>query len=221
MSNKIKKIISALIISCTIVGQVAVPTVADAYTKSNLSYTQSIKKGSTSSAKASTKSVSQIKKQITSTYKKAKSIAGRRNFSHQCSLYVYSQLRALKIYQVPDTYWNGSLWYSKLTSYGKTSTGYTQIKYSGVNCLTKLINANGGKDVYNIVVSFPKSYRSTSTVGHVLFIHAIKDGKVYYSDNYRYAGKAEGSMLVKTVSEFTNYFSSNYSGINGAVHFVK
>ena len=46
------------------------------------------------------------------------------------------------------------------------------------------VNANGGKDVYNVVVTFPRSYRSTSTVGHVLFIHAIKDGKVYYFYNY-------------------------------------
>lgn len=198
------------------------------YTGSNKQVWQLEKVGTSSSSSTTTvtsstgdKTVSQIEAQIATTYAQAKAMTGRTNFSKQCSLYVYSQLRALKIYQVPDTYWNGSLWYSKLTSYGKTSTGYTQIKYSGVNCLTKLINANGGKDVYNIVVSFPKSYRSTSTVGHVLFIHAIKDGKVYYSDNYRYAGKAEGSMLVKTVSEFTNYFSSNYSGINGAVHFVK
>lgn len=214
-----KKIISALVISCTIFGQVAAPTVSNAYTKSSSSYTI------TSSAKAKTttktKSVSQIKKQITSTYKKAKSISGRKNFAHQCSLYVYSQLRALKIYQVPDTYWNGSKWYSKLKSGAKTSTGYTQKKYSGKSCLKKLVNANKGKDVYNVVVSFPKSYRSSSSVGHVLFIHAIKNGKVYYSDNYRYNGKPEGSVIIKSVNEFTNYFSSNYGGINGAVHFVK
>ena len=103
----------------------------------------------------------------------------------------------------------------------KTSTGYTQKKYSGKTCLKKLVNANGGKDVYNVVVSFPKSYRSSSSVGHVLFIHAIKNGKVYYSDNYRYNGKPEGSVIIKSVNEFTSYFSSNYGGINGAVHFKK
>lgn len=167
------------------------------------------------------KSVSQIKSQIASTYKKAKSIAGRSNFAHQCSLYVYSQLRALKIYQVPDTYWNGSGWYYNLRANATTSTGYVQKKYSGRSCLTKIINANNGKNVYNIVVSFPKSYRSSSSVGHVLFIHAIIDGKVYYSDNYTYNGMPEGSVIVKSVSEFTNYFASNYGGINGAVHFVK
>ena len=218
MNNKIKKIISALVISCTIVGQVAVPTVADAYTKSSRAKTTYSTKA-TSVSKA--KSVSKIKSQINSTYRKAKSISGRSNFAHQCSLYVYSQLRALKIYQVPDTYWNGSGWYYNLRSGAKTSTGYTQKKYSGKTCLKKLVNANGGKDVYNVVVSFPKSYRSSSSVGHVLFIHAIKDGKVYYSDNYRYNGKPEGSVIIKSVNEFTSYFSSNYGGINGAVHFKK
>ena len=180
--------------------------------------------GSTSTGTTNTtttKTVAQIRSQIATTYAQAKALSGRTNFSQQCSLYVYSQLRALNIYQTPDTYWNGSQWYSKLTANGKTRTGYTQKKYAGVNCLTNLVNANGGKDVYNVVVTFPRSYRSTSTVGHVLFIHAIKDGKVYYSDNYAYNGQPEGSTIVKSVSEFTNYFSSNYSGITGAVHFVK
>ena len=183
---------------------------------------EEVSTGTTEGSTSTTyKSVSQIKSQIASTYKKAKSIAGRSNFAHQCSLYVYSQLRALKIYQVPDNYWNGSRWYSNLRANATTSTGYVQKKYSGRNCLTKIVNANNGKNVYNIVVTFPRSYRSSSTVGHVLFIHAIIDGKVYYSDNYRYNGKPEGSVIVKSISEFTNYFASNYSGITGAVHFVK
>ena len=220
LKNKMKKIIVTALVACTVATQIAMPSTVDAYTKSSNTYSASTL--SLSSAQSTkNKSVSQIKSQIASTYKKAKSIAGRSNFAHQCSLYVYSQLRALKIYQVQSTYWNGSKWYSNLKSNAKTSTGYTQKKYSGRSCLTKLIKANGGRDVYNIVVSFPKSYRSSSSVGHVLFIHAIKNGKVYYSDNYRYNGKPEGSVIVKSVSEFTNYFASNYGGINGAVHFVK
>ena len=190
-------------------------------TTSSGSTSESTSTGTTNNTTTATKTVSQIKSQIASTYAQAKAMTGRTNFSKQCSLYVYSQLKALNIYQTPDTYWNGSQWYSKLTTNGKTRTGYTQKKYAGVNCLTNLVNANGGKDVYNVVVTFPRSYRSTSTVGHVLFIHAIKDGKVYYSDNYNYNGQPEGSMIVKSISEFTNYFSSNYSGITGAVHFVK
>ena len=73
MNNKIKKIISALVISCTIVGQVAVPTVADAYTKSSTAKTTYSTKA-TSVSKA--KRVSKIKSQINSTYRKAKSISG-------------------------------------------------------------------------------------------------------------------------------------------------
>ena len=45
--------------------------------------------------------------------------------------------------------------------------------------------------------------------------------EVYYSDNYRYCGMSEGSVIVKTVSEFTNYFSYHYSGPTGAIHFIK
>ena len=66
-----------------------------------------------------------------------------------------------------------------------------------------------------------RGYRKANTDGCILFIHAIKNGKVYYSDNYRYNGKPEGSVIIKSVNEFTSYFSSNYGGINGAVHFKK
>lgn len=46
----------------------------------------------------------------------------------------------------------------------------------------------------------------SGVAGHVSFIHAIIDGKVYYSDNYRYCGMSEGSVIVKTISKFINYF---------------
>lgn len=172
------------------------------------------------------KNVKEIKQQITNTYKKSKEIAGRSNFSKQCSLYVYSQLKVLGIYQTPDTYWNGNQWYSKLKSNGVTKTGYTQKKYSGKSCLSKIVNANNDKNVYNVVVSFPNSYvngknNGSGGPGHVLFIHAIIDGKVYYSDNYKYGSILEGGVIVKTVSEFTNYFSYHYGGPTGAIHFLK
>lgn len=170
-------------------------------------------------SKSQGKSVPEIKEQITTTYKKAKQITGRSNFKKQCSLYVYSQLKILGIYQTPDTYWNGNQWYSKLKANGITKTGYKQKKYAGKSCLSKIVSDN--KNVYNVVVSFPKTYNSSGGAGHVLFIHAIIDGKVYYSDNYAYNGKPEGSVIVKTVSEFTNYFSSHYGGPTGAIHFVK
>lgn len=174
----------------------------------------------------SEKTTKEIEKQIKDTYKKSKQIAGRSNFKKQCSLYVYSQLKALGIYQSPDTYWNGNQWYSKLKSKGVTRTGYVQKKYSGSNSLNKVVSANKNDNVYNVVVTFPHSYTNSKNygsggAGHVLFIHAIIDGKVYYSDNYAYCGKPEGSMIVKSISEFNKYFSYHYGGITGAVHFVK
>lgn len=172
------------------------------------------------------KTVEQIKAQITSTYKKCKQLTGRSDFKKQCVRYVYSQLQVLGIYQTPDKVWYANQWYSNLTNNGVTKTGYTQKKYPGKNCLSKIVSANNNKNVYNIVVTFPNSYvdgknNGYGGAGHVLFIHAIIDGKVYYSDNYRYAGKPEGSVIVKSVSEFTNYFSYHYGGPTGAVHFVK
>lgn len=172
------------------------------------------------------KTVSEIKNQIATTYKKVRQMTGRSNFTKQCSLYVYSQLKALGIYQTPDTYWNGNQWYYNLRNNGVTKTGYTQKKYPGKYCLSNIVSANNNNNVYNIVVSFPNSYTSSKNygsggAGHVLFIHAIIDGQVYYSDNYRYNGIPEGGVIVKSVSEFTNYFSYHHGGPTGAIHFVK
>lgn len=61
----------------------------------------------------------------------------------------------------------------------------------------------------------------SGVTGHVLFIHAIIDGKVYYSDNYRYCGMSEGSVIVKTISKFINYFSYHYGVPAGPIYFVK
>lgn len=172
------------------------------------------------------KSASQIKTQISTTYRKSRQMTGRSHFKHQCSLYVYTQLKALGIYQTPDTYWNGNRWYWNLKDNGITRTAYTQKKYFGKSCLNQIVSLNNNKNVYNVLVSFPHSYVSGKNYGsggpgHVLFIHAIIDGKVYYSDNYVYCGMPEGSVIVKTISEFTNYFSYHYGGITGAVHFKK
>ncbi|MEG0857934.1 MAG: RICIN domain-containing protein [Terrisporobacter sp.] len=181
------------------------------------------KPGNNTSSKG--KTVTQIKGQIQETYKKSRRMTGRSHFKKQCSLYVFSQLKALGIYQTPNTYWNGNRWYSNLKSNGVTKTGYVQKKYSGKNCLNKVVSANK-KNIYNVVVTFPHSYTSgknkgSGGAGHVLFIHAIIDGKVYYSDNYKYGSIPEGGVIVKSISEFNNYFSYHYGGITGAVHFIK
>ncbi len=165
-----------------------------------------------------------ITNQIKTTYAQAKSLSGRSNFTNVCPTYVKYQLIALGITSTSDTdiRGNGNQVYNNITS-GTTSTGYTKTKYSGNNCLYNIVNANSG-NVYNIVVSWSYQYGasySSPGAGHVLFIHAIIDNTVYFSDNYTYSGKAEGSPLIMSLSTFMSKWNGMYGNAIGAVHFTK
>ncbi len=165
-----------------------------------------------------------VTNQIKSTYTKAKSLSGRTNFSNVCTTYVKYQLMALGITSSSDSdiKGNGNQVYNNIKE-GTTSTGYTKKKYSGNNCLNNILSANSG-NVYNIVVSWTYQYgysNSNPGAGHVLFIHAIIDNTVYFSDNYTYSGKAEGSPLIMSLSTFMSKWNGMYGNAIGAVHFTK
>ncbi len=171
----------------------------------------------------------QLKKQIKDTHNKAKKLAKRKSFFGYCGTYVYYELIARKIWTGKNNkyekQWNGNQWYSKLANkkYTKSSGGYKVTKYSGDDCLDKLSN-NGKKEVYNIVVSYKVQNEGTLKnpgAGHVVYIHAIKNGKVYLSESYKYAGIKEGNPIVKKYSSFKKDWKKMYVQANGAVVFSK
>lgn len=171
-------------------------------------------------------SASSIKTQITSTYSSAKKLAKVSNFSGKCGTYVKSQLHVLGIInQSKDTdcAGNGNKFYGNVKS-GKTSTGYTKTKVSGgAKCLANLVNTYG-KNIKNIVISYPHQYGYTNSnpgAGHVVFIHAIINGTVYYSDNYKVGSVSEGGVLTKTVANFDSAYTSSYGNAIGAIYFHK
>lgn len=180
----------------------------------------------TSTSASANISASSVKTQITSTYSSAKKLAGVSNFSGKCGNYVKSQLHVLGVINKSkdtDCAGNGNKFYNNVKS-GKTSTGYTKTKVSGGSkCLTNLVNTYG-KNIGNIVISYPHQYGYTNSnpgAGHVVFIHAIINGTVYYSDNYKVGSVPEGEVLTKTVANFDSAYTNSYGNAIGAIYFHK
>ncbi len=159
-----------------------------------------------------------IKTQISETYTKARSQFGK-SFNKYCASYVQFQLSILGITSKRETGYNGNGAYAKYANQTKTSGGYNIKAYPGKNVLQKIVDSNGG-NVYNIMVCFDKSPTAAGKkYGHVLFIHAILDGKVYYSESFASSRIKEGACRIKTIKQFNTAYNA-YTW-DGAIHFYK
>lgn len=182
--------------------------------------------GTTATPAASTStaiSPAAVKQQIKSTYQTAFRMRGK-SFNGWCGQYVTYQLHALGIINKDrdsDCWGNGNQWYNSVKS-GKTTTGYTKTKLAGgKNCLANIVKTYG--DVQNIVISYPHAYGYTrNDPGHVVFIHAVINNTVYYSECYPGSdGVAEGAVRTKSVTAFDSAYTSSYRAALGAIYFHK
>ena len=171
--------------------------------------------------------VEQVKRQITNTYAAALRASGRSSFSGMCGLYVRYQLSVLGLTnysQDTDCSGNGNKFVGNIKA-GVTSTGFTKTKESGGRyCVANIVSEYGGANLYNIVISYPHQYGYTNSnpgAGHVVFIHAIINNTVYYSDNYKVGNVNEGGVLTKSVTAFDTAYSNSYGNAVGAVWFHK
>lgn len=142
-----------------------------------------------------------------------------------CTKYTYDKLKSvgIELQGGGTTVGDGNQWYKKI----KTKQVTWDSKYKcncvdGNNALEKIISDNGGKPVYNIVISYEHAYRKNSKVpqkldkcGHVMMIDAIINGQVYYSDNY------ENKTYSLSLAEFKKNYNDHYGNILGAAHFAK
>lgn len=101
---------------------------------------------------------------------------------------------------------------------GRTDLPFTQTKYKGTNCLKDLI-ASHGDPATDIVVSFPdvKSWEDGELYGHVVYIDAIVDGKVYLTDT----ANASKFRVYDSIDAFLNKYAESFGRASGAVHFQK
>lgn len=140
------------------------------------------------------------------------------SYSGWCGQYVKDMLNQLKIGLYGSGSLNGNKWMTTLVDDAVTPYGYKQVKYWGENCLQNILDANGGI-AYNIVVSFNIQSGQYAKYGHVLFINAIIDDTVYYSESYSTSRGKEGTPLVYSLTDFLRYYRS--FEILGAIHMTQ
>jgi hypothetical protein len=167
---------------------------------------------------------SDLKKQIRSTYKQVKKTARVKSFKGKCGRYVGLQLVALGI----NTKYLGSngnraydLYKNKTeTTGGYKITAYPAKKYSLKEALIAIAEAD--PHARNILVGFEKgTSKAGKKYGHVMFIHGIENGMVYFSDSYAQTvnGKRykEGEPIVCSIDTFVQRYKK-YK-LDGVIHF--
>ncbi len=165
-----------------------------------------------------------LKEQIRATYKQVKKTARVKSFKGKCGRYVALQLVALGI----NTKYLGSngnraydLYKNKTeTTGGYTITAYPAKKYSLKEALTAIAEAD--PHARNILVGFEKgTSKAGKKYGHVLFIHGIENGTVYFSDSYAQTinGKRykEGEPIACSIDTFVQRYKK-YK-LDGVIHF--
>lgn len=169
----------------------------------------------------------EVKQQIKSTYKKAKSYYGWDSFDGYCGALVNVQLYLLGITEkvigadgkdAYDTFKNLSV-----TSGGFSVKAYPARLYTLKSALNE-ITKNGTQNAYNILVGFEKT-RSVlgRRYGHACMIHAIIDGTVYYVESYDVTMKgtrySEGTPLSASIEDFAAYYASTTTQFDGVIYF--
>ena len=172
-------------------------------------------------AEAAGLSADQIKQQIVNTYAQAKANAGVASFNGWCGAYIAAQLNVLGIGGYPA---NGKDQFDKYRYLKQTRTGFNVTAYpsSSYSLLSSLnsITGNGSRNAYNILVGFEVGYGDAGKLyGHAVFIHAILNGVVYYSESFTtWRGEREGTPIVRSIQDFASSYSSY--GFDGTIYFT-
>lgn len=169
---------------------------------------------------ATAEEVTRIKNQITSTAKQCLTKAGKTSFNGYCGMYVGWQLVVLGINK-SYVAGNGNKQYDNYASKSTTTGGYAIKAYPGnsytIATAFNQICASG--DAYNILVGFETSPGTGGAeYGHAVFIHAILDGVVYYSESAT-VSTSSITVLTKTTANFATSYSKSGYKLDGVIKF--
>lgn len=165
-------------------------------------------------------------RQIQDTYAAAKKLGRRSSFKGYCGAYVANQLVALGI-NTSRLSANGNRTYDIYRNMDCTTGGYDVTAYGAKEySLSEALTAIMKKDpaACNILVGFEKgTSEAGKKYGHVLFIHGIRNGEIYFSDScartidgVKYK---EGEPIVCSLSSFLDQYAKHK--LDGVVHFQK
>ena len=166
----------------------------------------------------------ELVEQIRSTYKAAQKTARRKSFKGKCGYYVGLQLKTLGI----NTKYigsNGNRSFDVYKDKTETSGRYAITAYPAkLYTLTDALEAIAREDPHarNILVGFEKgTSKAGKKYGHVMFIHGIENGMVYFSDSYAQTVDGvkykEGEPIVCSIETFAAKYQK-YK-LDGVIHF--
>lgn len=160
---------------------------------------------------------------ITENYNKALSLAGRSSFYGNCNLATAYQLLAAGIYKDDlDFSGSGTDCQDYFKDVKETSGGYQVVLYTGADCLYQLIDEYGS-EIYNVIYSLGTG--GSSGDKHILYIKAVIDGYVYFSDSFStyYNGTyySEGQGTVLSVDAFVSAYRQMNGDPFSCVYFCK
>jgi glucan-binding YG repeat protein len=174
-------------------------------------------------AAATDAEVQRICDQIEAIYKKTQRSAGYWNLEGFCGLMAGWELYHLGITEVAITQ-NGNDMYDTLKSSPYIREGYRvdcypDTEYSLEEALNT-VTACGTRDVYNIMVGFHWTHTAAGRLwGHVMVIHAILDGIVYFTEGFATDfGKDPSKAMICTIEEFAELYDS-WTRFEGLIHF--
>ena len=143
-----------------------------------------------------------------------------RNYTNYCGAYTHDIATTLGIIKPDSASYNGKDWFSGFNNKNnrnKLCKGWKYECFPGVNCLNDVLEKYDG-EVYNLIFSM----KSNSPYGHVLFVNAIINGKVYFSESYNTYFAPSKQMAVLPIDEFKDYYFGNNSFENGGIiHFYE
>lgn len=162
---------------------------------------------------------------INSDYKRALAQTGKESLAGYCGLMASCQL----YYRGINTWLrtaDGNDHYDIYSAMTVTDGGYRPKSYSARDfSLTEALNAasrNGTRDVYNIAVGFEwTNTEAGAKFGHVVFVYAILDGMVYFTEGFSSSmNYTAGAPIKISIADFAAYYS-NWTRFEGIVVFGK
>lgn len=167
--------------------------------------------------------VQRICDQIRQVYKKVQYSTGIWNLHGYCGIMAGWELYHLGITTVPMTQ-NGNEMYDLMKSTEYINENYhvdcyPASQYSieeALNTITKC----GTVDAYNIMLGFHWTNSAAGRQwGHVNVIHAILDGKVYFSEGFKTPFQdTPGQPMICTIAEFAEFYNK-WTRFEGLIHF--
>lgn len=167
-----------------------------------------------------------VRKEVKSVYRRTLYRTGMSSMNGWCGLQTSWALYLMGINTQLETH-DGRDQYDSYKNRTVTTGGYRIKAYSANDYdlaeALNLLSRNGTRNVYNILLGFQKTITPGGRrYGHATFLHAILDGKVYFTEGFSVGLQDRyfpgGTVMVCTIEEFCWAYNS-WTTYEGLIHF--